>query len=271
MTTQFPEFYGAPVLPTEAVPDERAEPVPQPAPPSWTTGTPGGHVPVVQPGDVAAALGLPLPLDTAQLSTVIAAIEAAQSDTEAYLGRPVVPLQYTDQCCFPDWRGWRLKHWPVQSIVSAVAETDSSSQPTGTYTVTYIAGLDAVNDPELFPIVRFVKLHAMYDPFVQILFRQLRPDIATRVMTGSTEGQSATIADALPVPPPPRTSTPAAVTAQMSLPGAPPTLQTLDRWRIAKRRVHQRRTHIGNTAPWPYDLPIEGSWDTWAGRWQTWW
>jgi hypothetical protein len=271
MTTQFPDFYGSPALPTEAVPDERAEPVPTPAPSSYTTGTPQGFTPVIQPDAVARALRLPSALDTGDLETITDAIMSAQSDVEAYLGRPVVPLTYTEYCRMPGRLGWRLKNYPVQSIVTAVAETDTGGNPTGTYTVTYVAGLDAVTDPELFPIARFIKLHAMYDPMVQVVFRQLRPDIATRVTSGSTEGQSATITDALPVPASARTSTPASVNAQMSLPGSAPTLQTLDRWRIGKRRVYQRPTRLGDAAPWPYGMPLPGTGDFWWGRWETWW
>jgi hypothetical protein len=34
--------------------------------------------------------------------------------------------------------------------------------PSGRYTLTCVAGLDLITNPELFPIVRFVKLHAFY-------------------------------------------------------------------------------------------------------------
>jgi hypothetical protein len=270
MTTQFPEFYGPPQLPTEAVRDERADPIPAPAP-AFDTGTPRDYTQVVTADQVARTLMLPLPLSTEALGAITEAIMAAQSDVEAYLGRPAVPLTYTDTGRWPDPRGWYLENYPVHSITSTTAETDGQGIPTGRYTVVYVAGLDSINDPELFPIPRFIKLHACYDPFVQIIFRQLRADIATRVTSGSTEGQSATITDSLPVPATSRTSTPAAVNAQMSLPGSPPTLQTLDRWRIGKRRVYQRPTLLGEAAPWPYDLPLPGTWDAWAGRWQTWW
>ena len=135
----------------------------------------------------------------------------------------------------------------------------------------YVAGLNARDDEELSPIKRFIRIHAMYDPAVQILFRGLRGDIATRVMSGSVQGQSATLADAYPTPGGGSMRSPAAVTAQLSMPGAPPTLQTCDRWRLAKRRVHQRRTRPGDAAPWPHDLPAEGAWDELGGMWVTWW
>jgi hypothetical protein len=142
---------------------------------------------------------------------------------------------------------------------------------TGLYTVVYVAGLDGANDPALEPIRRFIRLHAMFDPAVQIVFRTLRPDIATRVMTGSVQGQSATVSDAYPTLSGASMRSPAAVAASLSLPGALPTLETCDRWRLAKRRIHQRPQRLGDAAPWPYDLPIQGADDEWGGRWDTWW
>lgn len=271
MTTQFPEFYGSPVLPDRAVCGDMASPVPQPAP-DFTSGTPDGYALVVQPEDVAKVLRLPRPLDTDAADVLTEAIRSAQADVVQYLGRPVVPLTYTETGLLPSIRGWHLKNYPVHKIVSWTAETGPDSRPSGRYTVTYIAGLDTVNDPDLFPIVRFIKLHACYDPFAQVLFRERRPDIATRVTSGSTDGQSATVTDALPAPANSgRMSTPAAVNAQMSLPGSPPTLQTLDKWRIGKRRVYQRPRVIGSAAPWPYDIPDPATIDVYAGVWQTWW
>lgn len=272
MTTQFPEFGGTPELPDKAVRGDREEPVPQPAPYPYTSGTAQGNALVVQPEDVAKVLRLRLPLDSGSIDVLTEAIRGAQSDVQAYLGLPPVPLTYTDTGCRPDPAGWHLENYPVLSITSYAPETDHTGRATGLYTVVYVAGLDPVNDPDLYPVVRFIKLHACYDPFVQILFRELRSDIATRVTSGSTEGQSATITDALPTPSNSgRMSSPAAVTAQMSLPGSPPTLQTLDKWRRGKRRVYQRPTRPGQAAPWPYDAPQPGTLAMWAGRWQTWW
>jgi hypothetical protein len=270
MTTQFPDYPGAPQLPDQAAPSDQADPVPQPPPAQYTDGTPRAASLVVDPRKIARALRLPWPLDGDDLDTVTTAITDAQSDVEAYLGRAVLPLTYTDKNCVPDPRGWYLANYPVLSIVNSTPETDESGQPTGLYTVQYVAGLDTLNNPELSPIERFIRLHALYDPFVQLMWRQLQPTLAVRVTSGSTEGQSATVTDALPVPTGGRMSSPAAVTAQMSLPGSPPTLQTLDRWRIAKRRVYQSPSRLGDAAPWPHDRPLPGTCD-WFGRWQTWW
>ena len=226
---------------------------------------------VITADDIAQHLGLSLPLDPDTEFMLSEASLAAQSDLEAYLGRPVVPVTYTDHHRVSSPWGWRLREFPVISVTSATPETDAYGYPTDLFTVVYVAGLDAANDPELEPIRRFIRLHAMYDPAVQIVFRTQRPDIATRVTSGSVQGQAATISDSYPTPNASVMRTPAAVTAQMSMPGSPPTLQTCDRWRIAKRRIHQRPTRLGDAAPWPYDLPVEGAGDAWAGRWSTWW
>lgn len=226
---------------------------------------------VITPDDIAQHLGIALPLDPDSEFTISEASLAAQSDLEAYLGRPVVPVTYTDYHRVSSPWGWRLREYPVISITSATPETDAYGIATDLFTVVYVAGLDGGNDPSLEPIRRFIRLHAMYDPAVQIVFRAKRPDIATRVLSGSVQGQAATITDAYPTPGAASMRTPAAITAQMSMPGAPPTLQTCDRWRVGKRRVHQRPVRLGEAAPWPYDLPTEGMGDWWAGRWETWW
>jgi hypothetical protein len=227
---------------------------------------------VISAEDIAHHLGLPLPMDSGSTYTVGEASKAAQSDLEAYLGRPSVPVQYTAYHQRPTLHGWRLPEYPVLSIDAVTPETAPvSGQPTGLFTVVYTAGLDSVGDPDLEPVRRFIRLHAMFDPAVQILFRRQCPDIATRVMTGSVNGQSATITDAYPAMSGASMRSPAAVTASMTMPGSLPTLATCDRWRVSKRRVHQRRTIAGETAPWPYDLPVQGEWDVYGGEWQTWW
>lgn len=226
---------------------------------------------VVYAGQVARYLGLRLPLDEETGYAITEAVIAAQSDVQAYLGRPVVPVTCTDNHVPPGRCGWRLAEYPVVSVTSATPETYPDGSPTGLYTVVYVAGLDGAGDPELEPVRRFVKLHAAFDPAVQIAFRQQRPDIATRVTSAGIQGQTASFTDAYPTMTGASMRSPAAVTAQLSLPGALPTLQTLDRWRIAKRRVHQRPQRPGDAAPWPYDMPVEGAGDVWAGRWETWW
>lgn len=270
MTVQFPDYPGDTTPPTQALPDEQAGPEPQPAPSSYTDGPAQGYPLAVQPDDVAAMLMMPRPLDGPGLGVVTEAIRGAQSDVQAYLGRPPVPAEYTEQHLLPRPEGWRLKQTPVLSVVSATAETTGTGQVTGRYTVVYVAGLDSVNDPDLFPVVRYIKLHAAYDPFVQILWRQLCPNIATRVTSGSTEGQSATITDALPTPSA-AISRSANAAQRPPVPGDLPSMTTLDRWRVAGRRVYQRPSRPWDASPWPYSPPQPGSWGGWWTEFEAWW
>jgi hypothetical protein len=222
---------------------------------------------VVYAEEIARKLGLPLPLDEPTRYTLEEASRDAQSDLQEYLGRPVVPVTYTQQHCLLTQRGWaHLDHYPVRSVTSYTPEGDS-----GLFTVVYVAGIDGRDDPDTEPIRRFIKLHAVYDPAVQVIFRAQRPDIATRVTSGSVQGQSATVSDVYPSATSAAMRSPAAVNAQMAMPGSPPTLQTCDRFRIGKRRVFQRPTNPADTAPWPYDRPLPGMWESWAGQWVTWW
>lgn len=230
------------------------------------------HPRVIPAGIIARRLMIPLPLEEETRYILEEASSDAQSDLEAYLGRSVVPVTYTQHHARLGPRGWiHLDNYPVRSVTSWTPETGPGGQPSGLFTVVYVAGLDSVNDEDLKPVRRFITLSAMHDPAVQALYRVLRPDLATRVMSGSVQGQSATITDVYPSAAAAAMRSPAAVTAQMSMPGSPPTLQTCDRWRISKRRVYQRPALPGDAAPWPFDRHVEGDWEGWAGQWETWW
>lgn len=169
------------------------------------------------------------------------AILDAQATVEGYLGRAVLPRQFTELHLLPGADGaWPLTHEPVLSVDTITVETDPIyGQPTDYYTVTYTAGLDAANDPELGPIRTYVARAAAADPAVQALAREKNPSTGRVVQSVTVEGQAVTYATA---PPP---AVPAA-----GAPGSPITLKHLDRWRLAGRRVYQRP---GRAAPpWPY-------------------
>lgn len=197
---------------------------------------------IVSASDVARQLGLPQPLSEDDQWSLERAIGDAQSDLEAYLGRAATPQTFTETGLIAYPGGWRLKHAPVLSVVSATAETDTSGRPTGLYTVEYVAGLDGVTDPELEPLRRFVRAHAIYSPEIQIMFRQVAPERARLVEQVAVEGQSVTYVDSYAAPGAPGSGSP----------GALPTLASCDRWRIAGRRVFQRPTPFFETWPWAY-------------------
>ena len=69
---------------------------------------------VVYPGEIARSLGLPQPLDEDARFTLEEASAGAQSDVEAYLGRPVMPGTYTQEHVWLTGRGWdHLDNYPV--------------------------------------------------------------------------------------------------------------------------------------------------------------
>lgn len=197
---------------------------------------------VVKPEEVARRLGLQQPLAEHDRWLIEQAIGDAQTDLEAYLGRLVTAATYTETGMWPLNGTYRLTHWPLIAIISTTAETHSETgQPTGYYTVVYTAGLDGVSDPQLAPIRRFVRIHAMYSSTVQALYRRLAPAEARRIDSLSVEGQGVTYEDTYGVD---------AQASERGLPGALPAFSSCDRWRLAGRRVRQSASRVDG--PWPY-------------------
>lgn len=205
---------------------------------------------VVKVEDVARRLGLPQPLQESDRWLIEQALTDAQSDLQAYLGRPVYKDTYTQEHLLRFHDGFHLLHFPVHRIISQTEET-VGGQPVWQWTVVYEAGLDGENDPELEPIRRFVRTHAIYSPELQALYRRLLPDQARRVASLGVEGQSVTYSD---------TYATDQRASEMGLVGALPSLQSCDRWKIAGRMVHQAPTRV--TDAWPF----EDSW-RYSGQW----
>ena len=198
---------------------------------------------IVPAEDVARRLGLQQPLKEDDRWIIEQAIEDAQADVVAYLGRDLTPQQYTEHHLVPHAHGWELENDPLISIVSWTAETSPEGFETGRYTVVYTAGIDAKNDPELKPILRYIAVSAFYSPDVQTMFRRIAPDRARLVQQVNVEGQSVTYVNTYAAPGAPGSGGP----------GSLPTLKSLDRWRL--RRVYKRASRYGETQPWPYDFP----------------
>lgn len=86
----------------------------------------------------------------------------------------------------PVGNGWNLEGGDVIEVLTAVAE-ERDGQPTGYYSVTYLAGLDARTRPDLAPIRRWVAAAAQVHPAV----RRLTSAADRReARTVSAEGQS---------------------------------------------------------------------------------
>ena len=200
---------------------------------------------IIQADTVARLAGLPRPLDTDGQWLVEQAILDAQSDVTAYLGRPITPLIATENNLWPqsatlsltDPRQWLLCNRPVIEVLTTDEETDDPF-PFGTYTVTYTYGLNAVIDPQMEPIRRWIRAAAVASPEVASVWMSVDPSGGGgRVINSlSAEGQSVSYG-AVTVP----GAGAGGGAAGSGAPGAVPLLSTLDRWRVAGRRVFQRR------------------------------
>lgn len=205
---------------------------------------------IVPADDVAVRAGLPIPLTVDRLDVIEAALEDAQDDLIGYLGRQLVPVTHVETGLFPNADGtWNLSYYPLIAVVTAVAESYPDGQETGLWTVTYRAGLDAVSDPELSPLRRYVRTHALWGPEVRRLVREYDPSLDRIVRAATVDGQSVQYETAVQA-------------GQVAKPGSGaagsmPTLETCAKWRIGDREVFQRP---GVSLPWPYDRRPSPMW-----------
>lgn len=202
---------------------------------------------VVTPEELAASIGgIPTPLSSENRAILGEALLDAQTDVEAYLGRPVVPALYTetDRWAYDgvNWNLVMLGDEPLISIETVTAQTDASG-PTGYFTITYLAGIDARTDPVLRPIRRFVLLHAKHSPEVTTWWKKVTK-AKGEVRSVSAEGQSVSFAAATLAGSATTGTKPGDLT-----PGSLPTLASIDRWRVAGRRVYQAPTQASR---WPF-------------------
>lgn len=194
-------------------------------------------IPLVIPlAKIATRLRLPQPLDDDAEETIRAAILDAQGEVEGYLGRPITPMQFVQRGCVPYPDGWKLTEPKVISVDTVVAETYEDGTPTGFYTVTYTAGLDARQSMYL-PIRRYIEGAVLDHDEIARLWQVTQGEDATRRRRSvSVEGQAVTY-DYL---------TPGGSVqgkqgqATASLGTGRPSLSSMDRWKLAGRRVFQR-------------------------------
>ena len=197
---------------------------------------------VVDPQWVAERYKVPVTPDN--LAMIRNQLLDAQSDVAAYLGRSITPTQYTVHGIYPMGPQWVFdpKDEPVRAIDSVTAEVDIVGNPTGYYTIVYTAGLDAtdLNDDELAPIRRYVVAAAVNSDEFLTVWSSTPAGQARRIKSSTTEGQSVTYENV---------RLGGGGVAGSNLPGALPSISSLDKWRIAGREVFQRR---GFDLPWPY-------------------
>ncbi|MEV0444628.1 hypothetical protein AB0I84_04405 [Streptomyces spectabilis] len=196
---------------------------------------PVGQGLVGSPEAVADALGVPLPLTSAQRSTYEGEIRNAQADVVAYLNRTLVPTATTLRGITPHWPDALddIAAWPVH--LDDIAEVISyRANPDGTYDVDLLVGLNGAQEET---VVRYVVAHAAES------VRQ-RPgqsaDSGRRVSSVSAEGQSISY-DSAPT------------TGQA---GALPAIDSLNRLR---RLVFQPLSRPPR-APWPYSSSRTARW-----------
>jgi hypothetical protein len=110
------------------------------------------------PEAVADALGIPLPITSAQRSAYEQALRDAQADVAAYLHRPVIPRVTTLRAVTPRWARTldEADAWPVYlddlaEVISYRADADD------TYDVDLLVGL---NGPQEESLVRYVVANA---------------------------------------------------------------------------------------------------------------
>jgi hypothetical protein len=196
-----------------------------------TPPEPPARMLVLDAEHVARRLKLPVPLDPGPRFTIEEAIWDAQADIEAYLKQPIVPTTYVESglIAYPD--GWHLSHTRIIGILSIEPEmyADEPTVPTGGFTVTYLAGLDAANDPDLDPIRREVMRRVMESPEVIRVWQAAQGDASKRIKSQSVEGQSVGY----------EFLTPTGTERDAKAVSPEDRLKRLDRWRL--RGVYQRR------------------------------
>lgn len=183
---------------------------------------PSGSGFVTTPEQVADHLGTPLPLPVDLREEYLGAIEEAQADVEAYLGRRLVPqaMTLTGVVPCPGIPLTDARAWPLPPTVNdTVMVTACSPLPDGSYRVDVLVGLDGAATK---PIRRFVAAHA-----AEALRTRSPSGEGRRVSSVSADGQSVSYE----------------ASARPGEPGALPVIESLRRYRRAAVYQSRRGAH----------------------------
>lgn len=195
---------------------------------------------IVSPEKLAKKAKIPLPLSEENRELIIDCIRDAQADVISYLGRQIVPTVFSEAGRVDVFGHWDLTPLDIPLIeITGVTTEMSNGQPTGRFTITYSAGLNVKDDPALSPIRRYITAHAMNSPEFVLLWREATK-IRGNIKSSTTDGQSVSY------------DTPTlggGGVAGSGAPGALPTKASIDKWRLAGRRIYQRPTR--HRPPWP--------------------
>lgn len=193
---------------------------------------------VISPEDLAKKLGITLAeLTEDQRDTLTEVIFDAQAEIEDRLGQPILPMVREERACYPHPSGWYLAYQPVLRILTEVEELDLYNAATGYWTVTYLAGLDAKNDPELRTIKRFLLQLAASKPESEAMWRAAgagaAAGVGARVKSVSAEGQSVSYDYQTPVGG-------GSGSGSADTIGGALTWANLDQWSLVGKRAYQR-------------------------------
>lgn len=195
---------------------------------------------LVTEADVMAALGGINDPTTAQINMIRAAIRAVQADITTYLGVPLVPSTAT--VVLPN------AYYGIDPAIDLPDYIDPRDfgyvgNPDGSVTVTFTYGYDAANDVRLGAAVRRYILYAVIEqPRIVDLWRtSVGSTGAQRIKSASTNGQSVTYEQVGP--------TGEVIGSRGSKATDIVDLSTLSYWRVAGRRVHQRRGYGSDPMP----------------------
>lgn len=205
---------------------------------------------VVTPEELGARLGLSLPLTGTARDALTEAILDAQVDTEAYLGRVIVPQIITERRLFPPGN-WVLSEQPVRELLSEAEVLDTDGWPTGWWDVTYRGGLDARTDQRLRPIRRVVLAHAAQSDEAYRLWATDGYGAAEdgtgrkQIRSVTAESQSVSYDFATPGQLSQVSSKSRSGDSSGTSVGGPVRWTSIDLWRIRGRRVYQRTGGYG--------------------------
>lgn len=188
---------------------------------------------VVSPEALATSMSIPLPIDDQTRDLLTQAIIDAQADVTAYLGRPALtPTSRTESGLY-DWGDeWSFSELGDDDLIRVTSVTPDAD---GSFTVTYLCGIDARTGVETEPIRRYIRAHAANSPEATRHWHSIvKPTGA--IKSASTQGQSVSYDKA---------TLGGGGTSGSGAPGSLPTLGSLDRWRLAGRNAYQSRTRFG--------------------------
>lgn len=208
---------------------------------------------VATPEELAARLGVALPLAGPARDALTQAILDSQADTEAYLGRVILPQTITERRLYPPGN-WVLSEQPVLELLSETEVLDTDGWPTGWWDVTYRGGLDARTDQRLRPIRRVVLAHAAQSDEAYRLWATAGYGAAgdgtgrKQIRSVSAESQSVSYDFAAPGGLSQVTSSTRSRAGDPGMGGpvgGPVRWASIDLWRIRGRRVYQRTGSYG--------------------------